>query len=137
MRDLGRFTYLAWLLAWALPVLLGQWAVFPGFLSRSARRWLPLALGLAAYFATADAIGIAMGVWDVEEATILGLRLGGVLPLEEAAFFLLTTLMVAQTTALFLWRFGDLEGEPWRGWGSAFGWSGVPAQPAQPDRKGG
>lgn len=131
MSDLGRFTYLAWLLAWALPVLLGQWIAFPGFLARSARRWLPLALGLAAYFATADAIGIASGVWDVEGDTILGLRLGGVLPLEEAAFFLATTLMVAQTTALFLWRFGDFAGEPWPGWSRAFGWARGPLRRAR------
>ena len=45
----------------------------------------------------------------------------GVLPVEEALFFLLTTFMVAQTTMLFLWRFGDVPGEPWRGWGRAFG----------------
>jgi hypothetical protein len=32
--------------------------------------------------------------------------------------------MVAQTTMLFLWRFGDLPGEPWRGWGRAFGRGG-------------
>jgi lycopene cyclase domain-containing protein len=121
VSDLGRFTYLAWLLAWALPVLLGQWIAFPGFLGRTAARWLPASVGLAAYFATADAIGIATGVWDVEEDTIVGLRIGGVLPLEEALFFLLTTLMVAQTTVLFLWRFGDLPGEPWRGWRRAFG----------------
>ena len=121
MSDLGRFTYLVWLLAWALPVLLGQWVAFPGFLARSARRWLPPAVGLAAYFAAADAIGIAAGVWDVHDDTILGLRLGGVLPVEEATFFLVTTLMVAQTTALFLWRFGDLAGEPWLGWTRAFG----------------
>lgn len=121
MSDLGHASYLVWLLAWSLPVLVGQWLAFPGFLARSARRWLPTALVLGAYFATADAFGIATGVWRVEEATTLGFRLGGILPFEEALFFVLTTLMVAQTTTLFLWRFGDLPGEPWLGWGRAFG----------------
>jgi lycopene beta-cyclase len=121
VSDLGPFSYLVWLLAWSLPVLVGQWLAFPGFLTRSARRWLPTSLLLGAYFATADAIGIASGVWGVEETTTLGFRLGGILPFEEALFFFLTTLMVAQTTALFLWRFGDLPGEPWRGWRQAFG----------------
>ena len=121
MSDLGHFSYLVWLLAWSLPVLVGQWLAFPGFLARSARRWLPTSLLLGAYFATADAIGIASGVWSVEEATTLGVRLGGILPFEEALFFLLTTLMVAQTTALFLWRFGDFPAEAWRGWVRAFG----------------
>jgi lycopene cyclase domain-containing protein len=128
VTRLGSFTYLVWLLAWSLPVLIGQWLAFPGFLARSAARWLPLSLALAAYFAAADAIGIATGVWDVEQGTILGVRIAGVLPLEEALFFFLTTLMVAQTTVLFLWRFGDLPGEPWRGWERAFGFGRGPAR---------
>lgn len=128
--DFGPFTYLVWLLGWSLPVLLGQWLAFPGFLARSARRWLPTALALAAYFATADAIGIASGVWEIGGETTLGLRIAGVLPLEEALFFFLTTLMVAQTNALFLWRFGDLPGEPWLGWDRAFGFGGSPPSAA-------
>ena len=119
--EFAPYTYLVWLLAWSLPVMLGQWLAFPGFLARTARRWLPTSLLLAAYFATADAIGIASGVWAIGRETTLGFRIAGVLPFEEALFFLLTTLMVTQTTALFLWRFGDLPGEPWLGWRRAFG----------------
>ena len=63
----------------------------------------------------------ASGVWQINDATTLGVRLAGVLPFEEALFFILTTLMVAQTTMLFLWRFDDVPGESWRGWGDAFG----------------
>lgn len=121
MSALGRYAYLVWLLAWSLPIVAGQWLAFTGFLARTARRWLPLALGLGVYFGFADAIGIAGGVWQINDATTLGVRLAGVLPFEEALFFLLTTLMVAQTTMLFLWRFGDVPGEPWRGWTVAFG----------------
>jgi lycopene cyclase domain-containing protein len=120
MSALGRYAYLVWLLAWSLPIVVGQWLAFAGFLARTLRRWLPLTLGLGAYFAFADAVGIASGVWRIDPATTLGIRLGRVLPLEEALFFILTTLMVGQTTMLFLWRFGDVPGEPWRGWRSAF-----------------
>jgi lycopene cyclase domain-containing protein len=121
VSALGPYSYLIWLLAWSLPIVAGQWLAFAGFLARTARRWLPLALGLGVYFGFADAIGIASGVWQIDDATTLGVRLGGVLPFEEALFFILTTLMVAQTTMLFLWRFGDVPGEPWRGWSAAFG----------------
>ena len=127
MRARGHFAYLAWLAVLVVPILGGQWLAFPGFLARTARRWLPVALGLSAYFAFADAIGIASGIWRIPEATTIGIRLAGVLPLEEALFFLLTTLMVVQTVVLFLWRFGDLPGEPWRGWGEAFGRTRRPA----------
>lgn len=117
----GAASYLVWLLGWSLPIVVGQWLAFPGFLARTVGRWLPLALGLGIYFGCADAIGIASGVWRIGDATTLGVRIAGVLPVEEALFFVLTTLMVAQTTMLFLWRFGDVPGEPWRGWGKAFG----------------
>jgi lycopene cyclase domain-containing protein len=117
----GAYSYLVWLLGWSLPIVVGQWLAFPGFLARTLRRWLPPALGLGIYFGLADAIGIASGVWRIGDTTTLGIRLFGVLPFEEALFFILTTLMVAQTTILFLWRFGDVPGEPWRGWGRAFG----------------
>jgi lycopene cyclase domain-containing protein len=121
VSALGRYAYLVWLLAWSLPIVVGQWLAFPGFLARTARRWCPLALVLGVYFGFADAIGIASGVWQINDATTLGVRLAGVLPFEESLFFILTTLMVAQTTMLFLWRFGDVPDEPWCGWGAAFG----------------
>jgi len=117
----GPWSYLVWLAVLAAPVLVGQWLAFPGLLAHTARRWLPLAVALAAWLAFTDAIGLSSGVWQVAPRTTLGLRLAGVLPLEEALFFLLTTLMVVQTTVLFLWRFGDLPGVPWRGWRAAFG----------------
>ena len=120
-RSFGHAGYLVWLLAWALPVLLGQWVAFPGLLARTLGRWLPLTLGLSAWFMFADALGIASGVWRISDRFTLGLRLAGVLLVEEALFFRLTTLMVAQTVVLFLWRFGDLPGEPWVGWSRAFG----------------
>ena len=114
-------TYLGWLLAWSLPILVGQWIAFPGFLLRTARRWFPVSLKLAAYFAAADAIGIASGIWHIGTSTTVGWKLFGVLPFEEALFFVLTTLMVAQSTTLILWRFGDLKEERWPGWRDAIG----------------
>ena len=117
--SFGPYSYFVWLLGWSLPIVLGQWAAFGAFLGRTARRWLPLAVALAAGFAAVDAVGIASGVWRIEAGRTVGIEIGGVLPLEEALFFVLTTLMVVQTTALFLWRFGDLHGEPWPGWAKA------------------
>jgi len=119
--SFGDAAYFVWLAVLAVPILGGQWLAFPGFLARSARRWLPTAAWLAAWFMLVDAIGIASGVWRIGAATTMGWRLAGVLPVEEALFFVATTLMVTQTIALFLWRFGDLPDEPWRGWRRSFG----------------
>jgi lycopene cyclase domain-containing protein len=124
VRALGELGYFGWLAVLAVPVLGGQWLAFPGFLARTLGRWLPTAAWLAAWFMLVDAIGIAAGVWTIGDATTIGWRIAGVLPFEEALFFVLTTLMVTQTIALFLWRFGDLPDEPWRGWGRAFGFGG-------------
>lgn len=122
VRAQGDAAYFVWLAVLALPVLGGQWLAFPGYLARSAPRWLPTAAWLSGWFMVVDAIGIAAGVWRIGTATTVGWRIAGVLPVEEGLFFVLTTLMVVQTIALFLWRFGDVPGEPWPGWGRAFGW---------------
>ncbi len=115
------FTYLLWLVPFAAPILVGQWLAFPGFLRRTAPRWLGASLFLAAYFSLCDVVGIACGVWTVAGSTTTGWRLFGVLPIEEALFFVLSTLMVSQTTVLVLWRLGDVPGEPWMGWRRALG----------------
>ena len=94
--PLGKFSYLALLLAWALPVILIQWAVAGRALWRERRR---LAAGIAfcsVYLSLADHFAIARGIWQIPEAGILGLRFGGHLPLEEALFFFLTVVMSAQ-----------------------------------------
>lgn len=117
-------TYLAWLIPFAAPILIGQWLAFPGFLLRTANRWLPQSLLLAAYFSACDAVGIATGIWSIGESTTTGIRLLGILPIEEALFFVLSTLMVSQSMTLMLWRLGDVPGEPWVGWRNALG-SGV------------
>ena len=54
-RSFGHAGYLVWLLVWAMPVLLGQWLAFPGFLARTLSRWLPLALLMAAWLLSSPA----------------------------------------------------------------------------------
>jgi lycopene cyclase domain-containing protein len=121
LTAFGRLAYLLHLLPWALPIIAGEWLVFPAILRRTARRWLPTALGATLYLSIADGLGIASDIWQVADRTTLGVRFLGVLPFEESLFFLLTTLMVAQTTLLCLWYFDDLPGEPWPGWRAARG----------------
>jgi len=91
----GHYTYLIFELVWALPVVLGQWAI--GFTTlRQARRMLLIgALVPTAYFSFADAMAIHAHIWTLNPRRIVGIHLGS-LPLEEAIFFLLTNLMVVQ-----------------------------------------
>lgn len=95
-------TYLGMILAWAAPVLAAQWALSANRIAAAPRAYL---LGIAVptlYLWMADAIAIHLGIWHISETQTLGIRFGS-LPLEEATFFLATTLMCVQGLLLFLY----------------------------------
>lgn len=95
-------TYLGLILAWAAPVLAGQWAYAGGEICARRRGWL---LGVAVptlYLWVADAIAIRLGIWEISERFTVGLVFW-TLPLEEAVFFLVTNLLVVQGLLLFLY----------------------------------
>lgn len=95
-------TYLGMILAWAAPVLAAQWAVAGGRIG-AAPRTFALAVGVPTlYLWMADAIAIRLGIWRISETQTLGIKFGP-LPLEEAAFFLATNLLVVQGLTLFLY----------------------------------
>jgi len=96
-----RLTYLALLLGWALPVVALHWLVGARVLRRNARLLVVAVLVPAIYLSLADAVAIGSGVWQISAELTLGLRLGSLI-LEEAIFFLLTCVMVAQSVVLFL-----------------------------------
>ena len=96
--------YLGLLLAWSAPILAIQWAF--GWPYLVARRRV-VALGTfvpMAYLWVVDRVAIALDVWSLSDAHTTGLTvplLG--LPIEEAAFFLLTSLFVVQGLVLYVW----------------------------------
>jgi lycopene cyclase domain-containing protein len=97
-------TYLGMILAWAAPVLAAQWTVAGGRIG-AAPRSFALAVGIPTlYLWMADAIAIRLGIWRISETQTLGIKFGP-LPLEEAAFFLATNLLVVQGLTLFLHPF--------------------------------
>lgn len=92
----GKYSYLLILIFWALPVLLIQWLVAGRALWRE-RRLLVATVGICGtYLSLADHFAISRGIWQIQETGILGWRLQGHLPLEEAMFFYLTVAMSAQ-----------------------------------------
>lgn len=94
--------YLGALLAWGGPVLALQWGFGWPVLWERRRA---VALGVAvptAYFAVADRIAIALGIWQFDPAYMTGLAVAG-LPVEELLFFTLTNLFVVQGLVLFWW----------------------------------
>ncbi|MFB6071335.1 MAG: lycopene cyclase domain-containing protein [Halobacterium sp.] len=94
--------YIGAILAWAAPVLALQWAVGWRYLWARRRRVAVAVAPPALYFAAADTAAIAAGVWTLSPRYTTGIAAFG-LPLEEAAFFLATTVFVAQGLLLYDW----------------------------------
>lgn len=94
--PLGKYSYLGILLLWALPVIGIQWLVAGRALWRARRLLVATIFVCSVYLSLADHFAIARGIWQIQEAGILGLRFQGHLPLEEALFFFLTVVMSAQ-----------------------------------------
>lgn len=94
--------YLGLILAWAAPVLAGQWA-FAGSLLWHQRRLALLAIVPATlYLWFADWVAIRLGIWEISTTYTTGLMLD-TLPVEEAVFFLITNILVVQGLLLFLY----------------------------------
>lgn len=87
--------YLGLILIWALPPIALQFAYGFGVLWRNWRSTLLAVAPPTLYLAAADSLAIAVGVWTINPATSTGLLLGGILPIEEFLFFLVTNCLVA------------------------------------------
>lgn len=94
-RSRGHY---AWhLFYWFLPLIGAQWVIGWPVL---VERWPVLAvvtLGLGTYLSVADWLAIRSEIWFFDERQTTGHRIAGVMPWEEAAFFYLTSLLVAQS----------------------------------------
>lgn len=87
-------TYLALELLWAVPPILLQLVFGGDILWRNRRLVAATILPITVYLSTADALAIGFGTWTINPVRSLGILLGGVLPLEEFVFFLLTNTLV-------------------------------------------
>ena len=96
--------YLALELGWALPPIILQLAFGADILWHHRRLVLLALLPPTFYLAAADAVAIGAGTWTIDPAQSLGIYLGGVLPLEEFVFFLLTNTLIVFGVTLALSR---------------------------------
>jgi lycopene cyclase domain-containing protein len=87
-------TYLGLELAWALLPIIIQIGFGGDILRRYGRLVVPSILGMTAYLCVADFVAIGSGTWAISPDQSLGILLGGVLPLEEVVFFLLTNTLI-------------------------------------------
>ncbi|MFB6308968.1 MAG: lycopene cyclase domain-containing protein [Haloarculaceae archaeon] len=94
--------YLGAILAWAGPVLALQWGFGWPVLWAHRRRVALAVLVPTAYFSVVDRIAIELGIWSLSDRYTTGLALFG-LPVEEALFFLVTSLFLVQGLVLYWW----------------------------------
>jgi lycopene cyclase domain-containing protein len=104
----GAATYLGLILLWAGPAIAFQQVAGARALATRRRLRLAVVAPVTAYLWCADAVAIAAGIWHISPAATVGFAPAG-LPLEEAVFFLLTTLLVADGLVLYLEGRSGLE----------------------------
>lgn len=107
-------TYMGLELAWALPPIALQLAFGADILWRY-RRWVILGIvPLTLYLSAADALAISGGIWTINPEKSVHWLIGGILPVEEFLFFLLTNTLVTFGITLVLAqasheRFGEIR----------------------------
>lgn len=94
-------TYLGLELSWALLPVILQLAFGGDIIWRSRYLVLATLLPSTLYLAAADAIAISAGTWTINPAQSLPWLIGGILPIEELLFFLLTNTLVVFGFTLF------------------------------------
>jgi lycopene cyclase domain-containing protein len=95
-------TYLSLLLAWALPPILLQFGFGGDILRRYGRLVFVAIVTLTLYLSAADFLAIGSGTWEIDPAQSLHWLIGGVLPVEEVIFFLITSMLVTLGVVLIL-----------------------------------
>jgi lycopene cyclase domain-containing protein len=101
-RKVGPRVNYALHLAWFLPVIYFQWVLAPFVFFGHWALLATVTLGFGVYYTLADIVAVRAGTWFFDENQITGVKLGGILPWEEIAFFFLTSLLVAQSYLLLL-----------------------------------
>lgn len=95
-------TYLGLLLVWALPPIILQLGFGADILWR--HRWI-VAISIilpTLYFSWADSLAITAGTWTIAPDQSLGILLAGILPIEEALFFLMTNILIVFGSTLMI-----------------------------------
>lgn len=95
-------TYLSLELVWALPPIMLQLAFGADLLWHYRRGVTSAVLAPTLFLSAADALAIRTGIWTINPEQSLHWLIGGVLPLEELLFFLLTNTLIVFGVTLSL-----------------------------------
>ena len=106
--------YLGLVLVWALPPIMLQFGFGGDILRRYGRLVLLSIASLTLYLSVADFLAIGSGTWEINPAQSLHWLVGGVLPVEEILFFLVTNTLIVLGVVLVVAqeshaRYGELR----------------------------
>jgi lycopene cyclase domain-containing protein len=94
-------TYMGLILAWASPVVSLMWLFMGPAFWRLRRATFPAIALVTVYLWIADALAIRWGIWAISDRYTFGVEPLG-LPIEEATFFFVTTVISVFGVMLFL-----------------------------------
>jgi lycopene cyclase domain-containing protein len=94
LSEIAHFEYLSLILIWGLFPIAIQ--VLYGFdIIKQQLSLLVIVITLSTfYLSIVDAYAISSGIWTITLATSTGVLLGGILPIEEFVFFLVTNILI-------------------------------------------
>lgn len=95
-------TYLSIIFFWALPAIAPQLLFGADILWRHGKLVALTILPMALYLSAVDSLAITASTWTIAPDQSTGILLGGVLPIEEAIFFIVTVALVTFGMTLFL-----------------------------------
>ena len=95
-------TYLSLILAWGLIPVGLQFIYGADIILVYKKILVGIIAILGTYLSIIDAIAIEQGIWTITLSTSTGILIGGILPIEEAVFFFLTSTLVVFGMVLIL-----------------------------------
>ncbi len=95
-------TYFGLQFGWLLLPIIPQMLLGADVLWHQRRVVIPGVVVPWLYLSAADFLAIGSGTWTIDPAQSTGILLGGVLPIEESAFFLVTNMLIVFGLVLFL-----------------------------------
>jgi lycopene cyclase domain-containing protein len=93
--------YLSIIMVWALPAILPQLLFGADILWHHRKLLLLTILPLSIYLSIVDSFAIASGIWTIDPAQSTSMMIG-MLPIEEAIFFLITNMLIGFGLTLIL-----------------------------------
>jgi lycopene cyclase domain-containing protein len=106
-------TYLSIIFFWALPAIAPQILFGADILWHHRKAVALIILPMALYLSVVDSFAIIASTWTIAPDQSTGILLGGVLPIEEAMFFLVTVTLVTFGMTLFLAEETQVRMQEW------------------------